>query len=84
MYNHFFSNSDPKSNPYVPLNYSLVDHQTFFKKSDKEDIDVILSVLSQCYETKWPYFDEELCGIEWTIEDQPLTHVQVCPNSENC
>lgn len=72
-----FSKSDPKSNPYVPLNYSLVDHQTFFKKSDKEDIDNILDVLNNCYETKWPYFEEELAGIEWTIEEQPLTHVQV-------
>lgn len=72
-----FSKNDSKSNPYVPLNYSLVDQQTFFKKSEKEDIDNILSVLSNCYETKWPYFDEDLCGIDWTIDEQPLTHVQV-------
>lgn len=71
------SKSDSKSNPYVPLNYSLVDHQTFFKKSNKEDIDNILDVLSHCYETKWPYFDDELKGIDWIIEEQPLTHVQV-------
>ncbi|XP_074031826.1 vacuolar protein sorting 13B isoform X2 [Leptinotarsa decemlineata] len=70
-------NKDSSSNPYVPLNYSLVDQQKFFKKSENENIDGILEVLSNFNDSKWPYFGEDLEGIDWVIEDQPLTHVQV-------
>ncbi|XP_023312739.1 vacuolar protein sorting-associated protein 13B-like [Anoplophora glabripennis] len=69
--------SNSLANPYVPLNYSLVNHQKFFKKSEKQDIDEILSVLSKFSESKWPYFGDELDNIDWVVEDQPLTHVQV-------
>ena len=66
------------NNPYVPLNYSLVDQQKFFKKSPKEDIEVILDTLDNCFDSKWPYFGDDLDNIDWIVDDsQPLTHVQV-------
>ncbi|CAH0555543.1 unnamed protein product [Brassicogethes aeneus] len=65
------------TNPYVPLNYSLVDQQNFFKKMDKEDIDDILKVLDAFSETKWPYFGDDVENINWDVDEQPLTHVQV-------
>lgn len=74
---YIFSRGTPATNPYVPLNYSLVDQKTFFKKFDNEDIDNILSVLNQFKDSKWPYFGDELDDIDWITEDQPLTHVQV-------
>ncbi|XP_071057652.1 intermembrane lipid transfer protein VPS13B isoform X2 [Onthophagus taurus] len=67
----------PTSNPYVPLNYSLVDQKVFFKKKDKVDIDEILDVLNNYTKSSWPYFGEDFEGIDFLIEDQPLTHVQV-------
>lgn len=77
---HLFFNSSggtPTSNPYVPLNYSLVDQKQFFKKLDNVDISDILNVINNYTRTKWPYSDDELDEIEWITEDQPLTHVQV-------
>ncbi|KAJ8927596.1 hypothetical protein NQ314_019923, partial [Rhamnusium bicolor] len=68
---------DSTANPYVPLNYSLVDQQKFFKRPDKQDIDEILGILSTFSESKWPYFGDELDDIDWVVDDQPLTHVQV-------
>ncbi|XP_030768330.1 vacuolar protein sorting-associated protein 13B-like isoform X2 [Sitophilus oryzae] len=66
------------NNPYVPLNYSLVDQQKFFKKTPSDDLEVILDSLESCFESKWPYFGDELDDIEWIVDDnQPLTHVQV-------
>ncbi|CAG9819390.1 unnamed protein product [Phaedon cochleariae] len=70
-------NRNDSSNPYVPLNYSLVDQQEFFKKSAEEDIEDILSVLDKFSESKWPYLGDDLNDINWIVEDQPLTHVQV-------
>ncbi|KAI4462018.1 vacuolar protein sorting-associated protein 13b [Holotrichia oblita] len=67
----------PTSNPYVPLNYSLVDQKKFFKKPDQQDINEILASLSKSNQSAWPYFGEEYEGIDFLIEDQPLTHVQV-------
>ncbi|XP_060527776.1 intermembrane lipid transfer protein VPS13B isoform X2 [Cylas formicarius] len=64
-------------NPYVPLNYSLVDHQKFFKKPPKEDIDTILETLSQLEELKWPYFGEDFDHVDWITDHQPLSHIQV-------
>lgn len=66
------------NNPYVPLNYTLVDQRQFFKKSANEEIEVILESLNHCFESRWPYFDEEFGNVEWITDDnQPLTHVQV-------
>ncbi|XP_017781523.1 PREDICTED: vacuolar protein sorting-associated protein 13B [Nicrophorus vespilloides] len=65
------------SNPYVPLNYSLVDQKNFFRKSEKEDINEILAVINKYDKSQWPYFKEELEDVEFTIEEQPLAHVQV-------
>lgn len=81
-----FSGGTPATNPYVPLNYSLVDQKKFFKKFDTDDINYILSTLETFRESKWPYFGDELDEIDWLTEDQPLTHVQVryqnaCPYS---
>lgn len=73
----FYSKSNSLANPYVPLNYSLVNHQKFFKKSEKQDIDEILSVLNKFSESKWPYFGDDMDNIDWVVDDQPLTHVQV-------
>nr|CAI5821779.1 unnamed protein product [Callosobruchus analis] len=72
-------NSDPIASPYVPLNYSLVDHQQFFKKPDVDNIEDILRELSEFHDdnTRWPYFGDELDDVEWIVGDQPLTHVQV-------
>ncbi|CAG9772920.1 unnamed protein product [Ceutorhynchus assimilis] len=75
------------NNPYVPLNYTLVDQREFFKKSSNDEIETILASLNHCFESKWPYFEEEFDDIEWIMDDsQPLTHVQVryqnaCPYS---
>lgn len=66
------------NDPYIPLNYTLVDHKEFFKKSSKEEIEVILESLNHCFESKWPYFEDELENIDWVMDlSQPLTHVQV-------
>ncbi|XP_050295994.1 intermembrane lipid transfer protein VPS13B [Anthonomus grandis grandis] len=66
------------SNPYVPLNYTVVDQREFFKKYPNEDVEVILESLNHCFESKWPYFEDEFNNIEWIMDDsQPLTHVQV-------
>lgn len=65
----------PVSNPYVPLNYSLVDQKMFFKKPDKQNIDEIMEILRTYDESKWPYIEDS--KIDWIAEDQPLTHVQV-------
>ncbi|KAK9889546.1 hypothetical protein WA026_006901 [Henosepilachna vigintioctopunctata] len=75
-------------NPYVPMNYSLIDHQTFFKKMNKVDIQDILESLKACNEVKWPYFGDELDDINLIIGEQPETHVQVkyqnaCPYSSS-
>lgn len=62
----------------MPLNYTLVDQRQFFKKSPNEEIEVILESLNHCFESTWPYFDEEFDNVEWITDDnQPLTHVQV-------
>ncbi|XP_056633940.1 intermembrane lipid transfer protein VPS13B isoform X1 [Diorhabda sublineata] len=79
-------NNETYSNPYIPLNYSLVDQDTFFKKPEKVDIETILITLKNFNDKSWPYFGEELDEIDWVVEDQPLTHVQVryqnaCPYS---
>ncbi|VEN36376.1 unnamed protein product [Callosobruchus maculatus] len=68
--------------PYVPLNYSLVDHQQFFKKPELEEgatIEDILKELSGGGEStaSWPYFGDELDDVDWIVGEQPLTHVQV-------
>ncbi|XP_066257341.1 intermembrane lipid transfer protein VPS13B isoform X1 [Euwallacea similis] len=66
------------NNPHIPLNYSLVDHRKFFKKFSNEEVDVILESLNHCFESKWPYFEEEFSNVEWITDDnQLLTHVQV-------
>nr|CAH7751442.1 unnamed protein product [Callosobruchus chinensis] len=70
-------NSDPIASPYVPLNYSLVDHQQFFKKPEINSIEDILNELSEFDKPLWPYFGDELDDIEWIVGEQPLTHVQV-------
>ncbi|KAK4875062.1 hypothetical protein RN001_011484 [Aquatica leii] len=67
----------PTSNPYVPLNYSLVDQKDFFKRKENEDIGETLSALSKFDSTSWPYFGEDLQGVNWVQDDQPLTYVQV-------
>lgn len=67
----------PTSNPYVPLNYSRVDQKKFFKKPDQGDINEILASLNKSNQSAWPYFGEDYEGIDFLIEDQPLTHVQV-------
>lgn len=72
------SGGSPTSNPYVPLNYSLVDQKQFFKRSEKESIYETLQALRTFDKTIWPYFGVDLKGIDWVAEDQPLTHVQVC------
>lgn len=66
----------PVSNPYVPLNYSLVDQKLFFKKPEKHNMDDIVEVLKKFGKSDWPYIDRDE-NIEWIAEDQPLTHVQV-------
>ncbi|CAG9862164.1 unnamed protein product [Phyllotreta striolata] len=70
-------NQNSTSNPYVPLNYSLVDQSAFFKKSENGDIEENLSALEIFSEVNWPMFGDELDEIDWIVEDQPLTHVQV-------
>ncbi|XP_076265664.1 vacuolar protein sorting 13B isoform X3 [Rhynchophorus ferrugineus] len=71
-------NTSNANNPYVPLNYSLVDQQKFFKRFLSEDIDNVLESLNSCFDSKWPYFGDDLDDIEWIVDDnQPLTHVQV-------
>ncbi|KAH1005134.1 hypothetical protein HUJ04_006175 [Dendroctonus ponderosae] len=65
------------NDPYIPLNYTLVDKE-FFTKSSMEEIEVILESLNHCFESKWPYFEDELEHIEWVMGfSQPFTHVQV-------
>ncbi|XP_045475296.1 vacuolar protein sorting-associated protein 13B [Harmonia axyridis] len=64
-------------NPYVPLNYSLIDHDTFFKKMDKQEINDIIEYLKTYNKNEWPYFGEELSNIDWIVGEQPETHVQV-------
>lgn len=73
----FFSGGTPATNPYVPLNYSLVDQKKFFKRLENEDINNVLGVLDTFRESKWPHFGDELDEIDWITDDQPLTHVQV-------
>ncbi|XP_044753199.1 vacuolar protein sorting-associated protein 13B isoform X2 [Coccinella septempunctata] len=70
-------NVAPSPNPYVPLNYSLIDHDTFFRRMDKVDINDIIEYLKTHKENEWPYFGEELNNVEWVVGDQPETHVQV-------
>ncbi|XP_008197902.1 intermembrane lipid transfer protein VPS13B isoform X1 [Tribolium castaneum] len=65
------------SDPYIPLNYSLVDQQKFFKKADKENIDDILDSLRNFDVSQWPYFGEDLENVEWVVEEQPQTTIQV-------
>lgn len=72
-----FSGGGPITNPYVPLNYSLVDQKQFFKRPDYCNIDDILEIVSNYNKSKWPYFGDELDDIDWIMEEQPLTHVQV-------
>ncbi|KAF5296670.1 hypothetical protein FQR65_LT10210 [Abscondita terminalis] len=67
----------PTSNPYVPLNYSLVDQKDFFKRPDNELVNDTLTALANFDNTSWPYLDEEFEGINWIADDQPLTYVQV-------
>lgn len=54
-----------------------MDQPTFFKKSENGDIEENLSVLDKFSEVTWPFFGDELDDIEWVVDDQPLTHVQV-------
>ncbi|KAL3269016.1 hypothetical protein HHI36_008100 [Cryptolaemus montrouzieri] len=70
-------NVSPSPNPYVPLNYSLIDHDNFFKKMDNINIQDIREALKTYNEVKWPYFGEELDQVEWVIGEQPETHVQI-------
>ncbi|XP_072392830.1 intermembrane lipid transfer protein VPS13B [Diabrotica undecimpunctata] len=79
-------NNEATSNSYIPLNYSNVDQHKFFKRPEREDIEEILTVLSNFNKKSWPYFGDELDEIDWIVDDQPLTHVQVkyqkaCPYS---
>lgn len=67
----------PLSNPYVPLNYSLVNQKTFFKKPEKQNVEEILEILKTFDKLKWPYTQDSLSNVDWIAEDQPLTHVQV-------
>lgn len=73
----------PSPNPYVPLNYSLIDHDTFFKRMDKVDIKDIIENLKTYNRNEWPYFGEELGNVEWIVGEQPETHVQVIQHDEN-
>lgn len=76
----YFRGVTPASNPYVPLNYSLVDQKEFFKKVENEDIDEIIKTIKNYEKSDWPYFKEDGDNIEYVVEDQPLTHVQVYLN----
>lgn len=71
------SNNATTLNPYVPLNYSLVDQRLFFKRLDNYKIDDIIDVIKNFDVSEWPYFGEDLSVDEYVIGDQPLTHVQV-------
>lgn len=59
------------------MNYSLVDQKEFFKRPEIEDIDEILEVLYNFQKSEWPYFGSDIDNTDYTVEDQPLTHVQV-------
>ena len=81
-----FSDGTSISDPYIPLNYSLVDQQKFFKKAEKENVDEILESLRSCDVSQWPYFGEDLENVEWIVDEQPQTTIQVryqnaCPYS---
>jgi vacuolar protein sorting-associated protein 13B len=65
------------SDPYIPLNYSLVDQQKFFKKADKENVDEIIDSLRDFDVSKWPYFGEDFENIDWIVDEQPQTTIQV-------
>lgn len=73
----FYRGSTPSLNPYVPLNYSLVDHRVFFKRLDTVNIEEIIKTLQNFDNSDWPYFDENLDSSLYTVTNQPLTHVQV-------
>lgn len=54
-----------------------MDQKKFFKKPDNEDINEILRLLNESEKSSWPYFEEEFEGLDFLIDEQPLTHVQV-------
>lgn len=72
-----FSAEPPGSVPFVPLNYTLIDHKQFFKRIEKENIMEMLEFLKNYDESAWPYVDSNLDRTDWIVEDQPYTHVQV-------
>ncbi|CAG9862165.1 unnamed protein product [Phyllotreta striolata] len=61
----------------VHLDSTVEDQSAFFKKSENGDIEENLSALEIFSEVNWPMFGDELDEIDWIVEDQPLTHVQV-------
>lgn len=61
----------------MPLNYSLVDQRSFFKRPETCKIDEIIEVIKNFDLSEWPYFGEDVNISEYVVGDQPLTHVQV-------
>lgn len=79
MFNCTFSRTELPidAEPYIPLNYSLIDHQEIFKRIEQNDVTEILDYLKTYDESKWPYVDNSIEYSDWCIDEQPITNVQV-------
>lgn len=68
----------PASNPYVPLNYSLIDQRQLFEINNS-DIDESIKIFEEqlVLKSQWPFIGDDFPNIDWIAMDQPQTNVSV-------